>query len=114
THRMGAVELEVDAPAAEPAEQVEHHRPARGDLERTDAPFEDAHLDRAAVTGEPRDEAAEPRRMLPLPPLLPPAAAMRQVDAGVEIPADQQDSLARLEHRLVHQVEVLLGVDDDA
>src|SRR5690606_34620659 len=112
--RMRTVELEVDAPAPQPAQEVEHHCPARGNLERADAPLEDAHLERAAVAGEPGNKAAEPRRMLALPSLLPPAAAVRQVDAGVEVPADQQDALARLEHRLLHQVEVLLGVDDHA
>ena len=42
----------------------------------------------------------------------PPTAA--DDDPGVEIPSNQQDALAGLQHRLLHQVEIGLGIDDDA
>src|SRR6185436_13491204 len=84
--RVDAVELEVDPLVRQPAHQIEHHRSSRHHLERADAPLEDADLEAPAMPRQPRDEAAEPSGKLPLPRLLPPAPAVGQVDAGVEIP----------------------------
>ena len=63
---------------------------------------------------QPGNEAAEARGKLALAALLPPPAAAGQVDAGVEVPTDQEDAFAGLEHRLLHQVEIGLGIDDHA
>src|SRR5690606_18257134 len=65
-----------------------------------------------AMPAEPRDEVPEPGRVLPIPRLLPPAPAVREMDARIEIPPDQQDPLPGLEHRLLHEIEIGLGVDD--
>ena len=34
------------------------------------------------------------------------------MDSGIEVPPDQQDALAGLEHRLLHEVEIGFGIDD--
>src|SRR5688572_2635363 len=41
TDRVGGVELEIDPAMRKPANEVEHHRSARQELERTDSPLED-------------------------------------------------------------------------
>src|SRR5690606_39057939 len=105
--RMGGVELEIDSPVRKPANEVERHRAAREELERADAPFQDADLETLVVGGQPGDETAEPGRIIAAPRPLPPAPPAREVDAGVDVPPDQQDALARLEHRLLHEIEIV-------
>jgi len=63
---------------------------------------------------EPHQEAAEAARKAAAKGAGIPAAPHRQVDPGIEIPTDQHDPPAGLEHRLLHEREVVFGVDDHA
>src|SRR5690606_12501231 len=64
TDRMRGVELERDSLARRPAQEIDHHRAARGELQRADTPLEDADFQRFAPARQPRAEVAETRRML--------------------------------------------------
>src|SRR5690606_11390048 len=110
--RVDVIELQVDPLARQPAKQIEHHRAPGQQLERADPPFQDVNLEPRAMPAEPRDEVPEPGRVLPIPRLLAPASAVREMDARIEIPPDQQYPLTGFEHRLLHEIEIGLGVDD--
>ena len=47
------------------------------------------------------------------PPLLPPASSVIEMDACIEIPADQQDAMPRLEHRVLHVAKVIVAINND-
>ena len=108
-----AVELEVDSVMPRPAGKVPPHRSAHDEFENAEAPFEHADFQSRSMPDQPADEAAQPDRILSLSGSLPPAAAFGQMDAGVEIPADQKDAIPCFQHRFLHRREIIRGVDED-
>ena len=111
---MGAVELEVDPAVPHPAHQVPPHGTTHDELEDAEAPFEDTDFKRRPVTHQPRKETAQPRgKIAPVGPL-PPAAPIGEVDARVEIPADQENAMLCVEHRFLHGGEIVRRIDDHA
>ncbi len=51
--------------------------------------------------------------MSPLERALPPAPAVREMDARVEVPADEKDPSPRFQHRFLHVCEVISSINDD-
>ena len=93
--RVCRIELEGDAAMAKPARKVPPHGRATDSGQCANAPFEQANVQLLAMPGQPGDETSEARRVAPLPRALPPAAPSREMDAGIEIPPDQQDASPR-------------------
>ena len=60
---------------------------------------------RQRSVGNPTLRAEMDRRIVP-------AAGLVEGDAGVEVPADQQYLLSRLQHRLAQEPEIVAAVDD--
>jgi hypothetical protein len=54
----------------------------------------------------------DPRRKIAAPRLLPPLAAVRHTNAGVEVPADQQDAPACGKHRPLHGIKIVCCIHD--
>ena len=104
--RMGAVELEVDLLARRPAQQAQHGGAAAEQVDRAQVPFEDVDLQARPVLGQPVEELAELDRGAVV-------GIGVEADAGVEVPADQQDLRLGAEHRLARVAEVIGRVDDD-
>src|SRR5436190_11641599 len=61
-------------------------------------------LERGLLLDQPDDEVAERARLAGQAPV-------GELDAGVEVPADQHDAAARLEHRLSRRLEIVGGID---
>ena len=113
-HRVMRVELERDRLVRRHSRDVDQHVAALEELKDPEAPLEDPDLEPIAVPAEPHQETTEPARVLPPERALEPLAAKREVDAGVEVPSDEEDAMLRLQHRPLHQREVILDVDNDA
>jgi len=113
TDRMRRIELQVDRAVEEEADDVDDHRAASEEFERTKIPFEQLDLQIRRALDQPDHEGAEARRKHFAPRQVPPAPAMAQPDARIEIPADQEDALPGLEHRVLDESEIGGGIDHD-
>ena len=90
--RVDAVELQVDALVRHPIEDEERCRPATQRLKETEVPLEDMDVQLGPAIDEGIDEW--PQHGGPVAVFL-----HGQLDPGVEIPTDEQDGPAGLDHR---------------
>ncbi len=96
--RVRGIVLEIDPILERPADQVEHHQPAKQRFDEREIPLEDVDAQARGALCEPDDERSETcgePRIVILRDLLAPGAKM---NPGVEIPPDQEDRLLGLEH----------------
>ena len=106
TRRMGAVELEMDAPARHPVENGQRRRAAPDGHQRADVPFEHMDLDLRPVLVEPAQEGAELVRTLER------FLLRLEGHAGVEVPADQIDAVPGRKDRLFRGDEIVGRIHD--
>jgi hypothetical protein len=103
--RVMAVQPHMDLRILQPLDQTQQGAPMGQRFDGAHIPAQNMHLQ----TGRALHQPAQKRADLDRGAILHIAA---QPDAGIEIPADQQDLLARLEHRGAGGLEVIIGVDN--
>jgi hypothetical protein len=101
----GAVEPRVDARMGHPAHQGEDRGTAEQGAHRAHVPAQQEDLELGIALHQPQDEFAQGARLARQP-------LFAELDAGVEVPADQHDALLRLQHRLAADLEIGLRIDD--
>ena len=106
--RVETVELGMDPRMLHPPRQREDVRAAHERLERADVPPQQEDLELGIALGEPIDEVADRLRLAGF------TVRSDEVDACVEIPADQHDPTTRLKHREPGVLEIVVGVDEHA
>ena len=91
--RVGAVEPELEAPGPHPVQQVERRRAARQCTQDTEVPLQHSDAQAGAASDKFRQERSEFlgqafHRVIGI-----------ELDAGVELPTDEQDRVAGLQER---------------
>ena len=104
---MVSVELGMDAGMAHPLCQGQHIGSAEERFQRAHIPAQQEYLEAGGALDEPMHECAHRRGLAFL------QAIRSQRYARIEIPANQHDAVARLQHGRPRVPEIFVCIDDD-